>query len=147
MPAERDLKKLLQSLNPKLSSETYVFCTLDNDSVSNAGKNAENDTVSVLNSVTPLASFQEKEGLSLILPKFEADNHQLSYEGLFSLISLNVYSSLEAVGMTAAIAEKLTKNNISANIIAAYHHDHILVPIADAERALLALGEFKQARA
>jgi len=49
---------------------------------------------------------------------------------------------LEAVGLTAAVAAKLTTKGISANVIAAYYHDHIFVPSAKASAALVALQEF-----
>jgi hypothetical protein len=55
------------------------------------------------------------------------------------MISLDVHSSLEAVGLTAAFATALGNEGISANVIAAYYHDHIFVPTADAERAVAAL--------
>ena len=41
--------------------------------------------------------------------------------------------------MTAAVAGRLTRHGISANIVAAYYHDHVFVPVADAERALAVL--------
>jgi hypothetical protein len=58
------------------------------------------------------------------------------------MITLTVHSSLEAVGLTAAVSAKLTEHNISANVIAAYYHDHILVQSERAEDAMKALGEF-----
>ena len=39
----------------------------------------------------------------------------------------------------AAVAGALAEAGISANVVAAYHHDHIFVPAADAERALATL--------
>jgi hypothetical protein len=53
-----------------------------------------------------------------------------------------VHSSLEAVGLTAAVSKKLADKGISANVIAAYYHDHIFVQSAKAEEALYALTEF-----
>ncbi|MFT5520425.1 MAG: hypothetical protein ACI9IA_001018, partial [Enterobacterales bacterium] len=50
-----------------------------------------------------------------------------------------VHSSLEAVGLTAAVATALTQKGISANVIAAYYHDHIFVPSDKAASALEAL--------
>jgi len=46
------------------------------------------------------------------------------------------------VGMTAAISDRLTKDNISANIIAAFNHDHVFVNVKDADRALHLLKQF-----
>ncbi len=58
---------------------------------------------------------------------------------MLARITLNVHSALEAVGLTAAVATALTREGISANVVAAYYHDHIFVPEVDAERALEAL--------
>jgi hypothetical protein len=49
---------------------------------------------------------------------------------------LTVHSSLEAVGLTAAVSRALTDANISCNVVAAYYHDHIFVPVQDAKRAM-----------
>ncbi len=49
---------------------------------------------------------------------------------------------MEAVGLTAAVATKLASYGISANVVAAYYHDHIFVQIEKADEALLALKEF-----
>lgn len=137
MQGEKDLKKLLQSLSPVRHSEIYVFCTINTRALNALGSNP-------LNSLKPLASFQEKEGLSLIVSKHEADKNGFAYEGEFNLISLNVYSSLDAVGLTAVISKKLAENNISANIVAAYHHDHLLVPVSDTEQAMRVLTSINQ---
>ena len=51
-------------------------------------------------------------------------------------ITLRIHSSLAAVGLTAAVSGALAAEGISANMIAGFHHDHILLPAADADRAL-----------
>ncbi len=66
----------------------------------------------------------------------------MSFEGSYSQITLTVHSSLEAVGLTAAVANKLASKDISANVIAAYYHDHIFVQTSKAEAAVSALKEF-----
>ena len=55
---------------------------------------------------------------------------------MFRRITLGVRSSLEAVGLTAAVAAALTDAGISANVVAAFHHDHVFVPADRAEAAL-----------
>lgn len=92
----------------------------------------------------PIATFKELEGLTLVLTKDKADNAGLNYEGVFRQITLTVHSSLDAVGLTAAVSTKLAAKGISANIIAAYYHDHIFVSSEQAEQALLALKELSQ---
>ena len=62
----------------------------------------------------------------------------------YARLTMLVHSSLEAVGMTAAMATALTERGISANVVAAYYHDHIFVPwdrrhdAMEASRALAA---------
>jgi hypothetical protein len=55
---------------------------------------------------------------------------------------LQVHSSLEAVGLTAAVANRLAAENISANVVAGYYHDHIYVAAKDGDRAILTLSRF-----
>jgi hypothetical protein len=54
-------------------------------------------------------------------------------------ITLGVQSSLAAIGLTARVAEALTARGISANMIAAFHHDHVFVPWERREEALATL--------
>ena len=75
----------------------------------------------------------------MILPKEKADAMNIPYSTTCAWITLTVHSSLEAVGLTAAVSKALTEANISCNIVAAFYHDHIFVPIADAPRAMDAL--------
>jgi hypothetical protein len=55
---------------------------------------------------------------------------------VFQRITLSVHTSLEAVGLTAAVSSALAREGISANVVAAYYHDHIFVPVAKANQAL-----------
>ncbi len=130
MSGEKDLEKLLSSMSPTLLDGEYVFCTF---------KNAHYGDHSAL---APIASFIEPEGLSLVVPKSKADEQGLSYACVFKGITLSVHSSLEAVGLTAAVSRKLTEHGISANAIAGYYHDHIFVPKEHVEKAIEALNEF-----
>ena len=84
-------------------------------------------------SLAPIATFLEAERLTLVLAKDKANEACLHYEGVFRQITLTVHSSLEAVGLTAAVSTKLTSKGISANVIAAYYHDHIFVSDDKAE--------------
>ena len=128
MTGEIDLKKLLANLSPLLDSREYVFCTFKD---SDYGDYAE---------LNPIASFLEEEGLTLVIARDRADKKGISYQGTYKRITLNIYSSLDAVGLTAAVSTLLAKHGISANMIAAYYHDHIFVNSADAERAVALLN-------
>ncbi|MCH8264724.1 MAG: ACT domain-containing protein, partial [Proteobacteria bacterium] len=78
--------------------------------------------------------------LSLILEQEVADRGGLSYASVFRAITLTVHSSLDAIGLTAAVAGKLAEHGISANVVAASYHDHIFVPRDKAEQALKLLA-------
>ena len=124
MMPEADLATLIRNLRPRTLPATYVFCSL-----------ADAD-YGALSHTSPLASFAEAEGLTLVLTRESADQESLAYQGTFRCISLQVHSSLEAVGLTAAVTGELANHGISANVIAGYHHDHIFVPSHQAEAAL-----------
>jgi hypothetical protein len=124
-----ELDKLLKSMKPEIQNGDYVFCTVDGDYSDYAH-------------LSPLAFFVESEGLTLIVSVEAAEKGQLEYESTFKQITLTVHSSLDAVGLTAAVATKLASRDISANVVAAYYHDYIFVPKEKADEALLALKEF-----
>ena len=125
MTGETSLSALLATLSPHLNPGEFVFCSV-------AGPTVLHDAVAV-------GSFREAEGTTLILPRAEADRFNLAYDYVAAWITLQVHSSLAAVGLTAAFATALAREGISCNVIAGYHHDHLFVAQADAERALATL--------
>jgi hypothetical protein len=128
MAAITQLSELLKAMSPELQAGEFVFCTV-------AGHTAD------YQHLNPLAYFREAEGLTLILALEDAQQAQLPVESRFKQITLTVHSSLEAVGLTAAVASQLAERGISANVVAAYYHDHIFVQSEKAEAALVALRE------
>ena len=54
-------------------------------------------------------------------------------------LTLTVHSALESVGLTAAVATALAAADISANVLAGYRHDHLLVPVERADDAMAAI--------
>ena len=132
MTAITDLDILLKAMSPELIEGDYVFCTVEGGLANYVHLN-------------PIATFREKEGLTLVLTEEVATQAQLSFDGVFSMITLSVHSSLEAVGLTAAFATKLGSYGISANVIAGYYHDHIFVQKHKADQAMRALREFSEA--
>ena len=114
-------------MQPVLCEQEYVFSSLDKE-----------NSVS-LAQLEPVGTFYEKEGLTVIVLKTNADALGIIYQGVFRCITLNVHSSLEAVGLTAAVSSALANQGISANVVAAYYHDHIFVPMTHANQALSCL--------
>jgi hypothetical protein len=126
-----ELNELLKSMSPEIQAGEYVFCTFADNNMD-------------YQHLDPLATFKESEGLTLIIAHDIAAKEKLSFEGVFKQITLTVHSSLEAVGLTAAVANKLASYGISANVIAAFYHDHVFVQAEKAQQALSALKEFSE---
>jgi uncharacterized protein len=126
---ETNLSKLLSTMSPKLMPGEYVFCSVQGD---------HRD----FHELTPLATYCEVEGLTLVVSKEAAIANNLAFESVFKGITLTIHSSLDAVGLTAAVSTKLADKGISANVIAAYYHDHIFVQTEKAQLAMQALSEF-----
>lgn len=122
MSGETHLARLLQSMTPQLNPGQYVFCCVP----------AAHDC----SALQPLASLRENEGLSLLLARETADVHGLHYDYVAAWITLQVHSSLAAVGLTAAFSAALAQAGLSCNVIAGFHHDHLFVPVERAEQAL-----------
>ena len=128
MSGMTNLDELLRSISPEIIEGNYVFCTL-------------NGTLSEFVALEPIASFREKEGLTLVLEEHTAIAANINFDAVFGLITLSVHSSLEAVGLTAAFANKLSAHGISANVIGGYYHDHIFVQKSQVQKAMNALNE------
>ena len=127
MTGETSLVTLIRSMSPQLNAGEYVFCTLSN------GK--------MPTDVELVGSFREQEGLTVILERSDAKRAGLHFDYVAAWITLNVHSSLEAVGLTAAFASALAQAGISCNVVAGYFHDHLFVGQADADRALHVLRD------
>lgn len=123
------MRLLLAGMEPRLLPEEFVFCTVDD---------GENEALADL---PALATFREEEGMSLVLERTIAESRGFRYGPVMRCISLTVHSALDAVGLTAAISSRLARQGISANVVAAYFHDHVFVPVERAEDALEALRE------
>ena len=130
MTGEKNITTLLRSISPKLIEDSFVFCTVKDGKYGDCAE------------AMPIASYLEEEGLTLVINKEIADRLGYVYEGVFKCITLEVYSSLESVGLTAAVSTKLCGHNISANVFAGFYHDHIFVPLDMAHKAHTLLLDF-----
>jgi len=122
MPGEKNFDILLKTMRPTIIEGDYVFSSLPN------GMNIQDLNI--------ISYFREPEGISVVVLKTDADRLNLKYDFIASWITLTVHSSLEAVGLTAAVAKALADARISCNVIAAYYHDHIFVNKNDCEQAV-----------
>ena len=111
---ERDLATLLTGLKPALSDQRYSFEITDRTALD----------------ADMFALVREAEGVTAI---------RATPSGEWARISLGAHSSLDAVGLTAALSRALAEAGISANVVAALRHDHIFVPWERREDALRVL--------
>nr|WP_255536405.1 ACT domain-containing protein [Pacificimonas pallii] len=57
------------------------------------------------------------------------------------MITLNVHSSLAAVGFLARITTALAKAGIGVNPVSGFHHDHLFVPDGRERDAMAVLAQ------
>lgn len=117
----RDAREMVAGMTPSLKPGEYVFCA--------AG---DRDWAAL----EPLAMFREAEGVSLILQRDAAEAAGFPTDAPMALITLEVYSALDGVGLTAAVAAALAQAGIACNMVAALHHDHVFVPAGRACEAV-----------
>lgn len=127
----KDLNELLKTLSPELNDSEYVFCTFNNGKYGDYAH------------LNPIASFEEKEGLTLVITSFMAKKNKIESSNPMKCITLNVYSDLEAIGLTAAISKILANHGISANIFAGFFHDHVFVQKDKAYQAIKLLTQLQ----
>jgi hypothetical protein len=113
MSGDTVLEALVARLSPQRRSGEYVFVVADPSKPL-----ADEDIV---------ASVVENEGRTLVLDRRCADEAGLAYDFVAGWVTLEVASALEAVGLTAVVAAALAEVGISCNVLAGYHHDHLLV--------------------
>jgi hypothetical protein len=124
-PSTQSLNALLRSMRPIRNPGIYVYCQLPLDAD--------------LSGLPVVATFREREGLTVILEETEALARGLEPRFRAAWITLNVYSDLAAVGLTAAVARALADRGLSCNVVAAVHHDHLFVPAEAGDAAVDAL--------
>tara|TARA_R110002124_G_scaffold157179_2_gene324220 strand:+ start:167 stop:553 length:387 start_codon:yes stop_codon:yes gene_type:complete len=120
MTGETDLTKLLRTMCPVLAATPYSFGLLP-EGASLPGA---------------FALIREDEGTTVIAPLEVLRAAGIAHQGPWARISLTVHSALTAVGLTAAVATALTREGISANVVAGYHHDHFFVQAGRAQDAM-----------
>ena len=123
MPGETNLQKLLGSMSPELAPGAFVFATLPPGAPRPAG-------------LDPVMVFREREGDTLILAEEEARAAGVSFAFRSRMITLNIHSSLDAVGFLAGITARLAAAGMGVNPVSAFYHDHLFVPADRAAEAI-----------
>ena len=127
-PGELELSKLLATIKPVLSSSTYVWATLPHDTP-------------VPSSLPVQMLFREAEGTTLITTRNAADTEGIDYHFVSRMITLDLNSSLDAVGFLAFITNRLKALGVGINPVSGYHHDHLFVPAGSEEEVINCLQE------
>jgi GNAT superfamily N-acetyltransferase len=117
---ETDLQQLLAGLSPALAPRPRAILTQAHDAPVPA------DAIML---------FREDEGATVVVDAADIATD----EPRWAQITLRIHSSLDAVGMMAAIATALADRGIPCNAVSAYFHDHLFVPWARRDEAIDAL--------
>ena len=124
------LAALLRFMEPMRHDGVYAYCKIPTDAQ--------------IAGLLPVVTVREAEGLTVVVPEEQAIAAGLRVLSRVAWISLTVHSDLEAVGFTAAFATALAQAGISCNVVAGAFHDHIFVPVAQAQKALDVLRALQQ---
>jgi hypothetical protein len=124
----RDLARLLAEASPCLNPRPAAVVALEGFA-----------TPPALPQAAVIATIREAEGLTLYVDLAAAEAAGLPVAFRAAWITMSVNSALDAVGFTAAFAGALAQAGIACNVLAGARHDHLFVPIAQAEAAMAAL--------
>ena len=124
MPGETDLAAMLATLTVSRRPDPYTVVTLP-------------EPVGVGDEIA--AVLTEDEGTTAVVTVAEAQRRGWPVDFVGAWLTLDVHSALDAVGLTAAFSAALGEAGIPCNVLAGYHHDHILVPVDRADEAVAVL--------
>lgn len=133
MVGETNLDALIRSMSARLVDGLYVFATVTSGQVPKG--------------LSPRMVFEEAEGTTLVMLQTDAERHGLPYEFPCRMITLNIHSSLEAVGFMARISTELAKHEMGVNPVSGFFHDHLFVPDGRENDALVVLQHMAAAQA
>ena len=120
-------REMISRMEPALQPGEFVFCSTTDPAIFAAAF------------PEAMASLREAEGVSLVLPRGAAERFGFGDGMPIRCITLMVFSALDGVGLTAAVASALAAQGIPCNMMAGFHHDHIFVPSGMEDRAIAAL--------
>jgi hypothetical protein len=124
-PGETDLDVMLSTLGVQRRAGVFVYIAV------------EVPTPGLIAAAHALV----KEGrlTTIVLPVDAAERAGQATDHRYAWLTLTVQSSLDAVGLTAVVSARLADIGVSCNVLAGYHHDHLLVPVDRADDAIAAL--------
>jgi len=129
-----ELSKLIRSMSPSLDAETYVFAHIptNHEEPDATGKAAEWLAEAAVTQAQML--FREREACTVIISQTLADGLGLDFTFPCKKVTLDVHSSLDAVGFLAAVTTRLAERlRVGVNPVSGYFHDHLFVPLGKEE--------------
>ena len=130
MAAMTDLDEMLRTLTVSVRPQRYTFITVETGTAPPLGEGVE-------------AVIREDEADTIVATVERAAAEGWPHHFVAAWLTLDVHSALEAVGLTAAFSAALAAAGIPFNVLAAYHHDHVLVPADRADEAVTALESLR----
>ena len=130
MSGETDLAHMLASLDVERRPGRFAFVS------SSAGEWPELWQVAE-------AIVTEAEGRTYVVDADAARAAGAPVEFEAAWLTVTVHSALAAVGLTAALSRALADAGIACNVLAACHHDHLLVPLERAADAVAVLRSLR----
>lgn len=122
-----DLDDILSSLVITRRDGVFVVCSLDEV------PDADVEAVVI-----------EDEGITVVLPLEQAQELRVSWGFEAAWLTIDVRTALDGVGLTAVLSRALADVGLSCNVLAGYHHDHLLVPAAHADEAIATLETLRR---
>lgn len=131
MAGIKDLTEIFKHLQIDINEVNVVYVTVPTD--------FDQDLLNF----EPICMFKENEGTTLIIPESQASRIDFEKSKPMAWLTVKAHTDLESIGFTAALSAALSSVEISCNVIAGYYHDHLFVPVDDAQRAKDTLEELR----
>jgi uncharacterized protein len=129
MVGQTNLLRVLKSLTVLCDNVEYGFATI------------KDKPATIDNQI--LGTFREAEGITIIATKEYLKRNKIEYQGPYAKLTIKAHTSLDLVGLTAVLATKLAEEKISANVVAAYFHDHIFVQFELCQKSIEILDNLR----
>merc|ERR1712172_142969 len=127
---ELELATLLEGMTPVLHPDTLVFLHLTN---------ADNPPAEIREK--SVFTFREQEGNTFVVEREVVERLGYQYEFPCRRITLNIHSSLQAVGFLSVILRHLADNDIPCNVASGFFHDHLFIPDGMEDKVMEVLEE------
>jgi GNAT superfamily N-acetyltransferase len=127
---ERNLSRLLAAIAPRRHQGVWVFCDVPSGCLPEG--------------IEPRLTFVEGDTTTVVLAEEQARAAGLPGALRSVWITLEVDSDLAAVGFLAVITARLAAASISVNVVSAFRHDHLFVPLVAADDAMAALTTLQE---